>query len=99
MLRFTDVRSHEQLLADGLLSVFVVSMGHAIFISHQWLSEKHPDPLCLQFKVLQDSLRPGRCLLIFKTQIHTFAHFGQAYFACFVGFGHKENLFEAIQTQ
>lgn len=57
MLRFSDVRPHEELLAEGLLTMFVEAMGQAIFVSHQWLSAKHPDPKGLQFRVLQDALR------------------------------------------
>eukprot|EP00435_Cladocopium_sp_Y103_P056015 s1283_g18.t1 len=57
MLRFSDVRPHEELLAEGLLTVFVEAIGQAIFVSHQWLSAKHPDPKGLQFRVLQDALR------------------------------------------
>jgi hypothetical protein len=37
--------------------MFVEAMGQAIFVSHQWLSAKHPDPKGLQFRVLQDALR------------------------------------------
>lgn len=57
LLHFTEVRPHEELLGEGLLTRFFETMGQAIFISHQWLSKKHPDPLGLQFRVLKDALR------------------------------------------
>lgn len=44
-------------MLEGLLTRFFETMGQAIFISHQWLSANHPDPLGLQFHILKDALR------------------------------------------
>ena len=32
-------------------------MGNAAFVSHQWLASSHPDPECMQMRVLQDALK------------------------------------------
>ncbi|CAK9043406.1 unnamed protein product [Durusdinium trenchii] len=55
LLKLRVLLSHEELLADSLLTEF--HQGHCIFVSHQWLSGQHPDPSGVQFKVLQDALR------------------------------------------
>ncbi|CAE7394163.1 unnamed protein product [Symbiodinium natans] len=39
-----------------MLVEFDESKGRALFVSHQWLSEAHPDPDSQQLKVLQDAL-------------------------------------------
>ena len=56
LLQMTRVRSHEDLLEDGELMEFREGLGRAMFVSHQWLGNKHPDPDGLQLKVLQDAL-------------------------------------------
>ena len=38
-------------------SFFDCSMGHAAFVSHQWLAEDHPDTDFKQMQVLQDALK------------------------------------------
>ncbi|CAE7667124.1 Ankrd17, partial [Symbiodinium sp. CCMP2456] len=48
---------HEDLADAGVLSEFDESLGKAIFVSHQWLSDTHPDPDFQQLKVLQDALK------------------------------------------
>eukprot|EP00438_Fugacium_kawagutii_P023690 Skav218410 [mRNA] locus=scaffold1349:170797:174749:+ [translate_table: standard] len=40
----------------GKLVQFVESMGRAIFVSHQWLGHKHPDPTMEQLLVLRKTL-------------------------------------------
>ena len=35
---------------------FDASMGNAIFVSHQWVGNQHPDPESKQLRVLQDAL-------------------------------------------
>lgn len=32
-------------------------MGKAIFVSHQWVKEQHPDPEAAQLRVLQGAMR------------------------------------------
>ncbi|CAE7297598.1 unnamed protein product [Symbiodinium natans] len=56
-LQMTEVKMHEELADAGVLSEFDESLGKAMFVSHQWLSDTHPDPDFQQLKVLQDALR------------------------------------------
>ena len=56
-LQLTCVRPHQELLEQGMLVRYTKAMGKAIFVSHQWLSESHPDPECKQLKVLQAALQ------------------------------------------
>lgn len=62
-LELEEMLSHEELRRRGLL--VASSPGHfCIFISHQWLGERHPDPSCQQLPVLQEAFRSlleGRC--------------------------------------
>ena len=55
-LAISAVNPHEELLDAGMLVEFDESKGRALFVSHQWLSEAHPDPDSQQLKVLQDAL-------------------------------------------
>jgi hypothetical protein len=32
-------------------------LGKALFVSHQWVGKRHPDPEFTQFSVLQDALK------------------------------------------
>lgn len=57
LLRMTCVRPHQELLEEGVLVRYSKGMGKAVFVSHQWLSESHPDPECRQLKVLQAALQ------------------------------------------
>lgn len=49
-------RPHQDLLADGLLKQCTED-DDVIFVSHQWLSFKHPDPQCEQLESLKKILR------------------------------------------
>ena len=57
LLEMKEVRPHEDLLAQGLLTKFHHTMGHAAFVSHQWVESSHPDPRGQQLKILQDAIR------------------------------------------
>ena len=48
------VKTHEELRSD--LCEFDKTLGNAAFVSHQWLSDRHPDPTGQQLKVLQTAL-------------------------------------------
>mmetsp|Transcript_44755 Transcript_44755/g.104273 ORF Transcript_44755/g.104273 Transcript_44755/m.104273 type:complete len:619 (-) Transcript_44755:323-2179(-) len=56
LLRMTKVESHEELKVRGEVRVLDKTMGQTIFVSHQWVSFKHPDPDAKQFRVLQKNL-------------------------------------------
>eukprot|EP00438_Fugacium_kawagutii_P024610 Skav227269 [mRNA] locus=scaffold3803:33616:34630:- [translate_table: standard] len=47
----------EALLRDGVLVRFNETLGKAMFVSHQWLSNTHPDPQGKQLKVFQQAMR------------------------------------------
>ena len=57
LLSMTELQTHEVLLAAGSLVDFDQSMGHAMFVSHQWVDSHHPDPDLAQFRIFQDALR------------------------------------------
>ena len=40
-LQMTEVKMHEELLDAGAVTEFDESMGNAMFVSHQWLSDTH----------------------------------------------------------
>ena len=61
VLDMAEIRPHEELKADGLLTLFREDMGKALFVSHQWVGSMHPDPEFKQFRVLQDALRNVAC--------------------------------------
>lgn len=54
-LAMTKLKPHQDLLLDGTL-VEYTGQGKAIFVSHQWVTECHPDPHAEQLKVLQGAL-------------------------------------------
>eukprot|EP00439_Symbiodinium_sp_Y106_P047458 s4267_g6.t1 len=56
LMELTEVEPHEVLQNRGLLVEFEESLGRALFVSHQWVGEKHPDPEFKQLRVLQDAL-------------------------------------------
>ena len=56
VLKMTEVRCHQQLLEDGILTTMGDS-GKAMLISHQWVSQQHPDPDGKQLKVFQDAMK------------------------------------------
>ncbi|CAK9069948.1 unnamed protein product [Durusdinium trenchii] len=49
-------RGHEDLLMDGSLVIYEKSLGHAMFVSHEWCGRRHPDPEGAQLRVLQEAL-------------------------------------------
>ncbi|CAE7760865.1 ASB2 [Symbiodinium sp. CCMP2456] len=54
LLRMTAVEPHEELKARGELVEFEDSADQtASFVSHQWMTQHHPDPECEQLKILQ----------------------------------------------
>ena len=56
ILEMTETfQAHQVLKNEGLLDIWKPKM-FTIFISHQWLSDRHPDPQGLQLKVLQHFL-------------------------------------------
>ncbi|CAE7750568.1 ANK2 [Symbiodinium microadriaticum] len=59
VLKMKQVRPHEHLKALGQLTIFDRSKTSekAAFVSHQWVSQSHPDPDFRQMSVLQDVLR------------------------------------------
>ena len=56
LLQLTQIKMHEELIQAGALIEFDESMGKAMFVSHQWLSDTHPDPRFEQLRVLQETL-------------------------------------------
>ena len=57
VLQMSSVEPHETLKAKGLLVEFEKTLGKAVFISHQWAANDHPDPTFAQFSVFQDAMR------------------------------------------
>ncbi|CAE7665077.1 ANKK1 [Symbiodinium sp. KB8] len=57
LLKMTKVEPHEKLKARGELVIFSSSIGKAAFVSHQWLSDFHPDPGFKQIRILQDAVQ------------------------------------------
>ena len=56
LLQMGEMIPHEELKATGRLVEFQNSLGKAMFVSHQWVGHRHPDPEFKQLKVLQDAL-------------------------------------------
>ena len=59
--------------ARGDAVIFDESMGNAVFVSHQWVSRKHPDPEFEQMRILHAALRrllfcPGSVSLSYITE-------------------------------
>ena len=61
LLQMTENEPHEVLKANGVVVKFKESMGNAVFVSHQWVGDNHPDPEFKQLRVLQDALRHLLC--------------------------------------
>ncbi|CAK9056284.1 unnamed protein product [Durusdinium trenchii] len=57
LMQMSQVVPHEELKEKGILVEFDPSMGHAAFVSHQWVDSQHPDPEFKQMRVLQDALK------------------------------------------
>eukprot|EP00439_Symbiodinium_sp_Y106_P023935 s1807_g2.t3 len=51
------LKPFEVLLQEGVLVAFDDQEGHALFVSHQWLTSGHPDPKMEQLKIIQDALK------------------------------------------
>ncbi|CAE7467023.1 unnamed protein product, partial [Symbiodinium necroappetens] len=56
LLSMTKVEPHEKLKAWGKLVDFDVGLGKAAFVSHQWLTQRHPDPDFKQMRTLQEAV-------------------------------------------
>ena len=56
VLGMSQVRTHQELLHDGVLQEFDSRLGKAMFVSHQWAANCHPDPSGEKLKVLQAAL-------------------------------------------
>ncbi|OLQ06469.1 hypothetical protein AK812_SmicGene10211 [Symbiodinium microadriaticum] len=61
LLQMTENEPHEVLKAKGVVVKFNEGMGNAVFVSHQWVGDNHPDPEFKQLRVLQDALRHLLC--------------------------------------
>ena len=57
LLEMTMIEPHEALKDRDVLVEFDKNMGNAAFVSHQWVASNHPDPECMQMRVLQDALK------------------------------------------
>jgi len=57
VLEMTEMLCHFDLIEQGKLHEYDESMGPALLASHQWLSQKHPDPDFKQVKILQEAVR------------------------------------------
>ncbi|CAE7364271.1 BMY1, partial [Symbiodinium pilosum] len=57
LLEMTEIRPHEELKVRGDLVIFDIDKGNALFVSHQWVAEQHPDPEFRQMSILQNALR------------------------------------------
>ena len=57
LLKMKELRPHQQLLAANMLVEFVEGMGKVLFLSHQWLSFKLPDPDFEQLRILIEALQ------------------------------------------
>ena len=75
-MKLSVVKAHEELLSSGDLVEFERTHGHAVFVSHQWLADEHPDPAGQQLKVLQDALRnmlSGKSQIVVPPVVELFA--------------------------
>ncbi|CAE6911903.1 unnamed protein product [Symbiodinium sp. CCMP2592] len=75
-MKLSVVKAHEELLRSGDLVEFERTHGHAVFVSHQWLADEHPDPAGQQLKVLQDALRnmlSGKSQIVVPPVVELFA--------------------------
>mmetsp|Transcript_25292 Transcript_25292/g.64466 ORF Transcript_25292/g.64466 Transcript_25292/m.64466 type:complete len:161 (+) Transcript_25292:65-547(+) len=62
-MTMSELKPHQHLMQDGMLTEWSPGMV-VIFVSHQWVPRRHPDPLMKQFRVLQRLLRnvfDGKC--------------------------------------
>eukprot|EP00435_Cladocopium_sp_Y103_P058928 s465_g20.t2 len=56
VLQMREVRPHQDLLCEGELNIFDPAKGKAMFVSHQWTTEQHPDPEGKQLKIFQQAM-------------------------------------------
>mmetsp|Transcript_7308 Transcript_7308/g.16844 ORF Transcript_7308/g.16844 Transcript_7308/m.16844 type:complete len:616 (-) Transcript_7308:322-2169(-) len=56
VLQMTELKPHEELLAEGVVIEFEAGYGKAAFLSHQWISSHHPDPHLEQMRVFQEAV-------------------------------------------
>mmetsp|Transcript_36354 Transcript_36354/g.83851 ORF Transcript_36354/g.83851 Transcript_36354/m.83851 type:complete len:377 (-) Transcript_36354:224-1354(-) len=56
-LSLCRLKPFQELLQEGALIKFHAQLGNVIFVSHQWLKKRHPDPYFQQTRVLQEALR------------------------------------------
>ena len=56
-MKMTSAKSHRELKDEGIVIEFKETLGHAMFVSHQWAGFDHPDPQFQQLSVLQQVLR------------------------------------------
>ena len=49
--------SFEQMRESNSLTVFDEKLGKAIFVSHQWVGNSHPDPNHAQWRVFQEAMQ------------------------------------------
>lgn len=56
-LQMTELKAHEEMMTSNLLVEFHEGLGSAMFLSHQWLADHHPDPNHEQLRVFQDAMR------------------------------------------
>ncbi|CAE7745718.1 unnamed protein product, partial [Symbiodinium sp. CCMP2456] len=57
LLEMGEIDPHEVLKEKGLLVEFEEPLGKAVFVSHQWVGNQHPDPEFKQMRVLQEALK------------------------------------------
>ena len=56
LLRLSELRSHEDLRAEGKIVRVDDSMRNIFYVSHEWTSMRHPDPSLSQLHTLQTLL-------------------------------------------
>ena len=57
LLQMKHLKTHGEMLQVGALVEFSTDLGRAMFVSHEWLSNRHPDPNAEQLQILQQALR------------------------------------------
>lgn len=57
LLKMTELKPYEEMRAMGSLTEFSESLGHAIFVSHQWAGHHHPDPKHQQLRIFQEAMK------------------------------------------
>ena len=57
VLQMAVLMSFEQMRESNSLTVFDEKLGKAIFVSHQWVGNSHPDPNHAQWRVFQEAMQ------------------------------------------